>query len=245
MPRDWDAATYDRIADPMFRWGAVVVGRLELDGTETVLDAGCGSGRVTELLLERLPHGSVIALDGSPSMIETARQRLVSAGERVSFVLADLLEPLTVPMIDAILSTATFHWIRDHDRLFANLAVVLRSGGQLAAQCGGAGNLASVAAALREIGQDPFGAKTYATPEETAARLARAGFVDIECWLHAEPTAFGSVVELATYLRTVALGDHVEGMSDSEADALALEVARRMPALEMDYVRLNIRARRA
>jgi len=49
VPRDWDAATYDRIADPMFRWGAVVVGWLELEGSETVLDAGCGSGRVTQL----------------------------------------------------------------------------------------------------------------------------------------------------------------------------------------------------
>jgi trans-aconitate 2-methyltransferase len=60
VPRDWDAAIYDRIADPMFPWGAVVVDWLELEGTETVLDAGCGTGRVTELLLERLPDGRAI-----------------------------------------------------------------------------------------------------------------------------------------------------------------------------------------
>lgn len=80
MPRDWDAATYDRIADPMFRWGAVVAGRLDLAGDETVLDAGCGSGRVTEVLLERLPRGRVEALDGSPSMIEQALRRLRRSG---------------------------------------------------------------------------------------------------------------------------------------------------------------------
>jgi len=120
---------------------------------------------VTELLLERLPNGHVVALDGSPSMVE--------------------------------------------------LAGVLRPGGRLAAQCGGAGNIASVATALREMGQDPFGAKTYATPEETAARLERSGFVQVECRLHPEPTPFGSLEELATCLRTVALGDHVDGMPEA------------------------------
>jgi trans-aconitate 2-methyltransferase len=245
VPRDWDAATYDRIADPMIRWGATVVDRLELEGGETVLDAGCGSGRVTELLLARLPRGHVIALDGSSSMIEHARYRLAPAGDRISLVVADLIDPLPVRAVDAIVSTATFHWIRDHDRLFANLAAVLPPDGRLEAQCGGAGNLASVAAALRAMGRDPFGTKRYATPEETADRLRRAGFVDIECWLHPEPTPFGSLPELAAYLRTVALGDHVAGMSPPEVDGFALQVVERMPALELDYVRLNIRAVRA
>ena len=78
-PRDWDGATYDRIADPMTRWGTSVLDRLPLRGDETVLDAGCGSGRVTERLLERLPDGRVVALDGSPAMIREARARLASA----------------------------------------------------------------------------------------------------------------------------------------------------------------------
>ena len=218
MPRDWDAATYDRIADPMTRWGAAVLERLELEGDETVLDAGCGSGRVTELLLQRLPRGHVVALDGSPSMLDEARRRLAPFGDRVSFLTADLLEPIPLDApVDAILSTATFHWIRDHERLFANLAAVLRPGGQLVAQCGGAGNLDSVAAALRQIGADPFGAKTYATPEATEARLRRAGFTEIHCWLHPEPTPFDSAEDLATYLATVALGDHIEPMAEAEA----------------------------
>ena len=59
MPRDWDARTYDRVADPMTRWGAAVLDRLALDGDERVLDAGCGTGRVTEALAERLPRGRV------------------------------------------------------------------------------------------------------------------------------------------------------------------------------------------
>jgi trans-aconitate 2-methyltransferase len=245
VPRDWDAATYDRIADPMFRWGAPVVDALDLRGDESVLDAGCGSGRVTELL-ERLPRGRVVALDGSPSMVEEARRRLERFGDRVEYVLADLAAPLPFDRpVDAILSTATFHWIRDHDALFRHLAAVIRPGGALAAQCGGAGNIAGVGRALEKLGVDALGSKVYAMPEETAERLRRAGFIDVECWLHPEPAAFETIEDLETYLRTIILGDRVEAMTPEEALAFVHGVAERMPALEIDYVRLDIRARRA
>ena len=80
-------------------------------------------------------------------MIATARERLAPFGDRVEFVVADLGRPLPLDEpVDAILSTATFHWVLDHDALFANLAAVLRPGGRLVAQCGGVGNIATVAA---------------------------------------------------------------------------------------------------
>jgi trans-aconitate 2-methyltransferase len=246
VPRDWDAETYDAIADPQFRWGAAVLDRLELHGDETVLDAGCGSGRVTALLAERLPGGRVIALDGSTSMLETARRRLAPFGDRIRFVLADLMAPLPIDEpVGAVLSTATFHWVPDHDALFGHLAAVLRPRGRLVAQCGGAGNLATVAHVLEVIGADPFTGKMFATPEHTGERLRETGFVDVECWLHAEPTPFETLEALETFLRTVVLGDHVRSMTDEEAGAFVHAVAARLPRLELDYVRLNIVARRA
>ena len=246
MSSEWDAETYDRVADPQFRWGAAVVDRLEIDGDETVLDAGCGSGRVTALLAERLPEGSVVALDGSTSMLEIARRRLAPFGERITFVHADLLDPLPLAEpVDAVLSTATFHWVADHDALFANLATVLRPGGRLVAQCGGAGNLSTVVRALEEIGAAPFTGKVFATPERTEERLRAAGFAQAECWLHAEPTPFETIEELETFLCTVVLRDHVRSMTDGETDAFAHAVATRLPRLELDYVRLNISARRS
>lgn len=246
MPRDWDAETYDAIADPQFRWGSAVVDRLQLGGDETVLDAGCGSGRVTTLLAERLPRGHVVALDGSASMLETARRRLAPFGDRIGFVLGDLMLPLPIAeLVDAILSTATFHWVPDHGALFAHLAAVLRPGGQLVAQCGGAGNLATVVRALEELGADPFTGKVFATPERTAERLRASGFVDVECWLHTEPTPFKTLEGLETFLRTVALGDHVKAMTNVEGGAFAHAVAARLPRRELDYVRLNIDARLA
>jgi trans-aconitate 2-methyltransferase len=244
--RDWDAATYDRIADPMTRWGGTVLERLPLAGDETVLDAGCGSGRVTELLAEALPRGRVIALDGSPAMLGEARVRLTRFGERVEYVLADLRRPLPLSApVDAILSTATFHWIPDHAALFANLSAVLRPGGRLVAQCGGAGNIASIVAILATVGDGWAGPWTFAAPPETEARLRAAGFTNVTAWLQPEPTPLepGSATE--EFLRTLILGDHLARLSETERESFVWAVAARLPRPEIDYVRLNISARRA
>jgi len=248
-PRDWDAATYDRVADPMTRWGAGVLERLALGGDETVLDAGCGSGRVTELLLGRLPRGRVVALDAAPSMVAEARRRLAPAGDRVTVVEADLLEltPATLggAPVDAVLSTATFHWVLDHDRLFRNLAAVMRPGAALEAQCGAAGNIEGLLAAVRAAGMERRGTWVYATPEETRARLAAAGFDHVEVWTHPEPTPLARGEELETYLGTVCLRAHVAGLDDATRAQVLARVAAAMPEPVIDYVRLDISARRA
>src|SRR6187549_1626971 len=191
MARDWDARTYDRVADPQTRWGTAVLDRLPLEGDERVLDAGCGSGRVTELLARRLPDGRVVAVDGSPSMIDAARERLAPFGDRIEYVVADLGQPLPIDgTVDAILSTATFHWVLDHDALFANLAAVLRPGGWLVAQCGGAGNVETMLQVARSIAPDFSREYRFETAEATRERLEATGFTDIQTWLSAEPTRF-------------------------------------------------------
>jgi trans-aconitate 2-methyltransferase len=251
MSREWDAATYDRIADPMTRWGAAIVDRLPLTGDERILDAGCGSGRVTELLLDRLPRGHVVALDASRSMVDEARRRLARFGDRVTFVVADLLDPLPIDApVDGVLSTATFHWITDHGTLFANLAAIIRSGGWLNAQCGGQGNIASVLEAASKVaarfGLDPAwrGNKLFAGPDETRHRLEAVGFVDVETWLQPEPTPLEPGEPIETYLATIILRDHVRLVDERDRGAYIHAVAEAMPRPEIDYVRLNIVARR-
>jgi trans-aconitate 2-methyltransferase len=243
--REWDAATYDRVADPQLRWGIAVLARLPLIGDERVLDAGCGSGRVTELLAERLPDGHVVALDGSALMLDEARRRLARFGDRVDYVRADLNDPLPIAPVDAILSTATFHWIQDHDRLFRNLAAVLRPGGRLVAQCGGKGNVARFEEVLDDLGYSRLGSHHFADADETAERLRQAGFTDVRTWLHAEPTRFEAGAPFETFLRTVCMGAVLAHVPDEERDALVAEVARRLGAPTLDYVRLDIDAVRA
>jgi trans-aconitate 2-methyltransferase len=245
-PGDWDASTYDRIADPMHRWGLAVLDRLVLSGDELVLDAGCGSGRVTEALAERLPRGRVIALDASSSMLDAARGRLSRFGDRIRFVQADLGRPLPVgEPVDAILSTATFHWVPDHDALFRNLAAVLRPGGRLVAQCGGAGNIASLERIVHDLGLPDPGRVHFEQPLDTAARLEAAGFGNVEVWLTDEPTTLEPGAPLETYLATVCLREHLALVPPADRERVVRAVATAMPEPVLDYVRLNILAVRA
>ena len=248
VPRDWDAATYDRVAGPMTRWGSAVLDRLPLRGDETVLDAGCGSGRVTERLADRLPDGRVIALDASPSMVAEAGRRLARFGDRVSYLVADLGQPFALPgrtLADAILSTATFHWVADHDALFRNLAAVVRPGGRFVAQFGGFGNIASIQTVLATIGDGWLGDVHFETPEATTTRLEAAGFIDVKAWLQPEPTRFDPGESFEAYLRTVVLGSHLARLPTDGHDPFVRAVADGIGDPVIDYVRLNIVARRA
>ena len=243
---DWNAVSYDRVADPQARWGAEVLMRLPLAGGERVLDAGCGTGRVTELLLARVPRGEVVALDASAAMLQQARRRLASHGDRVSYVRADLCQALPIDEpVDAILSTATFHWVLDHDALFANLAAVLRPAGWLVAQCGGFGNIARFIEVARSV--DPNFTRNrhnFQTPEATAERLERSGFVEIRTWRSDAPTRFNPGEPFEAFLAAVCLRTHLAGIPEAEREPFVRAVAARMPEPLLDYVRLNITARR-
>jgi trans-aconitate 2-methyltransferase len=247
MPRDWDAPSYQRVSAPLEAMGREVLDRLELRGDERVLDAGCGTGRVTAALVDRLPRGEVVAVDGSPAMVEEARARL---GDSADVRVADLLELELDRPVDAILSTATFHWIKDHDRLFANLLAALKPGGRLVAQCGGAGNVAELDRAAKLVGaRAPYasalagweGPWNFAAPRETAERLHRLGWVDVWTWLHdvrVEPD------DPREYLGTVALGSHLERLEPDLREPFVDAVIAELPEPVVEYVRLNILARR-
>ena len=257
MAREWDAGEYEKLSAPQTRWGVEVLERLGARGDEDAIDAGCGTGRVTELLLAKLPGGSVLAVDGSQAMVEAARRRF--AGEsRVRVERQDLLSLQVEEPVDLIFSTATFHWIADHDRLFESLALALRPHGRLVAQCGGEGNIARATRATKEtIEEERFkdyfedwqDDKYYADAQTTAGRLEAAGFEEIETWLHDEVAAFDSVDELARFLATVVLGGHLERLPQEERAPFAAAVAAKIEAVDgtpaLDYVRLNIMARKS
>jgi trans-aconitate 2-methyltransferase len=247
-PRDWDAATYERLSAPLTAMGTEVLDRLVLRGDEAVLDAGCGTGNVTRVLLERLPHGHVIAVDAAPSMVEQARALLPAD---VDVRRADLLELVLDEPVDAVLSTATFHWVLDHERLFQRLLAVLRPGGRLVAQCGGAGNLSQLLGATEAVASSDGWRRffagwsrpmRYAGPDETADLLREAGLTDVRCWLQPHPITPDEPLE---YLATVPLGAHLDRLPEERKRAFVEEVAARLPEpVTADYVRLNIDARR-
>jgi trans-aconitate 2-methyltransferase len=241
-PRDWNAESYERVSAPLEAMGREVLDRLELRGDERVLDAGCGTGRVTAALLERLPRGEVVAVDGSPAMVQEARERL---GPGVEVRVADLLELELDEPVDAILSTATFHWIADHDRLFERLFAALRPGGRIVAQCGGAGNVAAVEAAIAAVAEPALegwaGPWNFQSPQATAARLERVGFTDIRTWPQEVRVEPGDMHE---YLATVMLGSHLERLRDDRREGFVEAVRAELPEPAIDYVRLNLTASR-
>ena len=251
---EWDARTYHQVAAPQEEWGREVLARLQLDGDETVLDAGCGSGRVTALLCDRLPEGKVIGVDASSSMIEHAGENLAEYGDRVELIVSDLLELELPEPVDAVFSNATFHWILDHELLFARLFEVVRPGGVIEAQCGGRGNIAEWQRALESLqGDERFAdylsgmpsATNFASVGDTQDRLARAGFeVEPEgVWLEhrpvepPDPRAFGRTVVLAKHLARLPDDLHEEFI-----DAVLGSMSR---PLVLEYVRLNISARKS
>ncbi len=245
-PREWDAGSYHAVATPHQGWGAEILDRLALRGDETVLDLGCGTGRVSAQLLERLgPEGHVIGVDGSAAMVAEAQRQL--GGEHARFVQQDLLELTVEEPADAAVSSATFHWIADHDQLFARVRAALKDGAPFVAQCGGRGNIASIVAVVTEVcAREPFaptfagwpGPWNYAGPEETAERLERAGFAVDRVWLNPSPQR---PPETREFLRTVSLGAHVERLAPDLREPFLEAVLEGLgPEPVHDYVRLNI-----
>jgi trans-aconitate 2-methyltransferase len=247
VTRAWDAVAYDRVSAPQLEWAGRVLERLPLRGDEAVLDAGCGSGRVTQLLLDRLPRGHVVAVDSAQSMVDHARAALDPS--RATVLRADLAELELDEPVDAAFSNAAFHWVPDHDALFARLHAALRPGGPLVAQCGGKGNVERLHAAAREVGaREPYaehlagwhGPWTFAGAEETAERLASAGFEEIRTWLEPYPV---TPPDPPGFLRTVCLGPHLEQLPEELRDGYVAAVCERCGS-ELDYVRLNIDAKK-
>ncbi|HWG48099.1 MAG TPA: methyltransferase domain-containing protein [Candidatus Acidoferrales bacterium] len=261
MAREWDSAAYHRLSDPQFGWALKVLDRLDalnLPDHAHILDAGCGTGRVTAELLRKFPQCRVTAVDASENMVRQAKLTLEHFGDRVQIEKRDLLEIACSNAFDLVFSTAVFHWIKDHDRLFAVLLHALKPGGFMAAQCGGGPNLKKVRdRAQKLIELDPFRKYfedwqkvwEYPGPELTAARLRRAGFEDVITALEAAPVTFSEAEQYHEFLRTVILHPYLERLPEPLKSELINEMVRQsaqeQPPFVLDYWRLNMRAHKA
>jgi trans-aconitate 2-methyltransferase len=261
-PNEWDAGSYHTISTPQVAWGEKVLDRLTLRGDETVMDAGCGTGRLTADLLERLPQGRVIAVDLSLNMLEAARDYLAPFGDRVTFLQADLqdidLNVIHDEPVDLVLSTAAFHWVLDHERLFAGLFDVLKPGGWLVAQCGGGPNLDHLLHRAADLTTRPrfapyfenwVGPWEFADDSTTAKRLKKAGFVEIETSLESAPTKMHDAAAYREFLTNVILRSHLNRIPDPNlrlafVDHLTELAEADNPPFLLDYWRLNMKAQR-
>lgn len=256
---EWEAEAYHRLSDSQFSWGLRVLEDLELNGDEVVLDAGCGTGRLTAELLKRLPRGRVIAVDRSENMLRAAARYLRPPfGERVRFVRADLQTLRLEETVDGVFSTATFHWVRDHSLLFRCLYEVLKPGGWLHAQCGGRGNLSRLLRRVSSLtAQEPLsrffsgwpGPWEYADDVTTAERLRAAGYVDVRTSLEPATVRLPNAEAYRTFIASVVFHEHLARVPDDElrsrfTTTLTEQAASDDPPFELDYRRLNLRGER-
>jgi trans-aconitate 2-methyltransferase len=258
VTREWNATSYHKVSGPQTSWGERVLARLELRGDERAIDAGCGSGRLTGALIDRLPTGDVVAIDRSWNMLQTARANLRPIhGSRVRFVQVSLPDLPFREAADVVFSTATFHWVADHEALFAGIFMALRPGGRLHAQCGGGPNLAEAHALAESVmAEEPFapyfrdweGVWQFASAIETQARLEGAGFVDVTAGLEAAPTTFAAEGGYREFVTTVIYHPHLARLPDTLKSRFIDEVTRRAAGqpepFTLDYWRLNMQARR-
>jgi trans-aconitate 2-methyltransferase len=256
--KEWNAEAYHAVSDPQFRWGLQVLERVALRGDETVLDAGCGTGRLTEELAKRLPNGRVLACDLSENMVQRAKEHLEPQfGARVRVFQADMANLPLRSEVDGVFSTAAFHWVRDHEKLFASLYRGLKPGGWLIAQCGGGANLARLYGRVRELMQQPefapyfkdWKSQTYfANPADTTRRLRDAGFSDAEAYISLAATEFPDAGAFREFIRTVCVHKHLKALPaelhEPLLDPLVIAAAADNPPFTLDYQRLNISARK-
>lgn len=256
--REWNATEYHRISGPQVSWGKKVLARVHLRGDEILMDAGCGTGRLTAELLQSLPRGRVVGVDLSENMLAGARDYLArDFPGKFSLVVANLQDLPFERVFDGIFSTAAFHWVLDHDRLFRSLFRALRPGGWLTAQCGGGPNLARLRKRTDELAATAKYARhfagfsepwTYNNVETAATILRHAGFIDVDTSLEPALTALENLPKYSEFVRSVILRQHLERIPDDElrtefVATLAAQAATDDPPFSLDYWRLNLNAR--
>jgi len=253
--REWNSDVYHRLSQPQVSWGKKVLGRLQLRGNEIVLDAGCGTGRLTAELLEALPQGRVVGIDLSQNMLGSAREHLHgNFTDRIRLVAADLLHLPFTAVFDGVVSTAAFHWVLDHETLFGNLRRALRPGGWLEAQCGGGPNLtilrqrADALAATAKFSPFFVGFREpwlFQNAEEAAAMLRHAGFTNVRTSLESAPTILDDAKQYKEFVRNIILRRHLEQLPAVELRGQFIENLTQQaeaddPPFLLDYWRLNL-----
>ena len=245
--REWDGQSYDRISGPMQAMGRAVLARLELAGDETVLDAGCGSGAITEALIERLPRGRVIAVDASASMV-AGRARAARARERTC------ARPTCSSSSSRSPSTRSSRprpstGSPTTSGCSRRLRAALRPGGRLVAQCGGEGNITKLRGrAAAVLAREPYAEHfrdwrapwNYAGAGDTASACSRPASPAPSAGSRRRPREPEHPRE---FLSTIVLGPHVQQLPEELREPFMDEVLAELgEPVVVDYVRLNIDA---
>jgi trans-aconitate methyltransferase len=147
MTHEFDGKKYEKASAHQREWGTKLIAELDLQGTERILDLGCGDGALSAQIADLVPDGQVVGIDASGGMIEAARSK---ARKNLRFLRVDINDLNFAEEFDVVFSNATLHWIKDHKRLLRNVGRALREGGRLRFNFAGEGNCSYFFAVIRE-----------------------------------------------------------------------------------------------
>jgi trans-aconitate methyltransferase len=236
VSRTWNPALYDARHGFVSALGAELIDLLDPRPGERVLDLGCGTGHLAAQIRAR--GARVVGLDSSEAMIREAR----AAYPEIEFVLGDAADFRRDPPFDAIFSNAALHWVRRAEEAARCMAAALRPAGRLVLEMGGAGNVAHIERALRDVlglAESPW---FFPGIAEYAALLERQGLEVVWARLFDRPTPLDGEDGLRNWL-AVFVGATGTALPAEAAD----EIERRVrPALwdgerwTADYRRLRM-----
>jgi trans-aconitate 2-methyltransferase len=256
----WNAMEYAKNSCNQFEWAKELIPKLGLTGKESVLDIGCGDGKVTHLLSTYLPHGRVVGVDNSEEMIKEARKQFPQCHDpNLTFLKMDARQLTFREQFDVAFSSACLHWIIDHQTVLKSVHNSLDKHGRLLFQMAGKGNAQDIIAVLEEMISEedckpyfrnftfPYG---FYGPEEYTKWLAEAGFKAERVELVPKEMRLQGIGGLIGWIRTTWL-PFTERMPPEFRDNFIGEIADRyIQAFPMDkdetvhikMVRLEVQA---
>jgi trans-aconitate 2-methyltransferase len=213
----WDAENYHRVSTVQESWAIELLEKRKMGEYEVVMDAGCGTGRVTETIANAVKRGRVYAVDRDDNMIAKAKENL-SGFSNITFIKSDISEVSLPEKMDLIFSNAVIHWVLDHKKLFSNFWKLLKPNGELLIQCGGKGNLGMVHTILEKLRKsntfkhyfvDWKNPWNFASPEDIKKTLNDTGFKDTQAQLKKKTAEFEDYHEFILFMKTVVMKPHL------------------------------------
>lgn len=184
----FDGRRYEKASQCQREWGIELIEELQLNGHESILDLGCGTGLITRALANRVPRGHVLGIDNSRSMLEAAERNKIG---NMELMLLDINEMTFDREFDVIFSNAALHWIQDHEKLLCKMYQALKPGGFVRVQFGGDGNVSSFIKVVRAVMNQPAFISWFEDfrwpwympkPEEYKILLSRSEFRTYRVW---------------------------------------------------------------